>query len=86
VASDALHIGDLITGPGGTAASLGVQAGTIACQIAIEVSRARDRMLELEQEIAQNGELPADERLREYYELDDEAIAEMKSSFAAEAP
>lgn len=85
VASDFLHLGDAVTGPGGTAASLLAQGGLISCQIAIEVSRAYDLLKELEQEIADTGALPSDERLRDYYGLDDEAMAELKSGFAEES-
>lgn len=81
VGADLLHLADVVTGPGGTAASLAVQAGTIACQIGIEVARANEKMEELKQEIARTNNLPTVARLRDYYELDDEAISELRREF-----
>ncbi len=66
VASDALHIGDVVTGVGGTVASVAVQGALIGCQVAIEIDRARDLMHELEAEVESTGELPAESRLRDY--------------------
>lgn len=86
VASDVLHLGDAITGIGGTAASLGAQAGLIACQIAVEMERAEDRMVELQQEINALRALPPENRLREYYELDDEAIAQLRTALESPEP
>ncbi|MFO0979790.1 MAG: DUF4157 domain-containing protein [Planctomycetaceae bacterium] len=86
VASDLLHGADVLTGPGGTAASLAIQAGTITCQVVIELERSKERMQELQQEIERTGKLPPDERLKDYYEMDDEAIKELKESMQAPAP
>lgn len=81
VAADVLHVGDAISGVGGTVLSLAVQAGTTACQVAIEMSRMRDLMNELEAEIQRIDGLPSDQRLRDYYELDGDAIRELRNSF-----
>ena len=80
VLADVLHIGDLVSGVGGTALSLGVQAGTTSGQILIETQRVEEKMQELQAEIAKLGKLPTDQRMREHYELDDESIAELKQT------
>jgi hypothetical protein len=82
VASDFLHIGDAVTGVGGTALSIAAQGGTIAGQIAIEVDRFNDKMKELGEEIARNDNLPDVQRLKDYYDLDDEGIQELQTEFA----
>jgi hypothetical protein len=79
--SDFLHIGDAVTGVGGTALSLGIQAGTIAGQIGIEVDRFNDKMIELGEEIAKNDRLPDIQRLKDYYDLDDDTIQELKAEY-----
>jgi hypothetical protein len=77
VASDLLHLGDLVSGVGGTAVSLGVQGGTIAGQIQIEMERAEEKMQELMKEIEDGRNIPL-ARLREHYDLDDDAIKELQ--------
>ncbi len=79
VASDVLHLGDAVGVVKGTVKSITNQVGTTACQVAIEVSRAEGRMRELYQEIARTGMLPSDSRLRKYYDMDDEAIRELRA-------
>lgn len=82
VASDFLHLGDAVSGVGGTAISLGVQAATISGQIAITIERFKEKMNELGEEIARLDSLPSDTRLRDYYELDEEDIEELKNEYA----
>jgi hypothetical protein len=82
VASDFLHIGDAVSGVGGTALSLGVQGGLIAGQLAVEMDRMKDKMDELQKEIRDRGGLPEERRLRDEFGLDDEAIAELKKGLA----
>jgi hypothetical protein len=79
--SDVAHVGDAVSGVGGTALSLGLQAGAVAGQIAIELDRVQDRMDELGEEVKRLGALPDDGRLRSYYQLEDEDIAELKKQF-----
>jgi hypothetical protein len=62
-------------------ASLGIQAGTIAGQVAIEVERLKEKMQQLNDEIAKNGALPPDGRLREEFDLDDDDIKKLKEEF-----
>jgi hypothetical protein len=81
VASDFLHLGDAVSGVGGTVVSLGAQAATVAGQVAIEIDRAKERFEELGGEIEKLGRLPDDARLRDYYDMDDEAIEQMKKDF-----
>lgn len=78
VGSDFLHLADVVTGPGGTAVSLTVQGGTIACQVAIQVLREQQKFEALIAEIERSGQLPSEERLKGYYDLDDETIAELR--------
>src|SRR5690242_18126411 len=66
---------------GGTALSIGVQGGIMAGQIKIEMERQEEKMKELGEEIQRTGELPPDARLRDYYDLDDDAIADLKREF-----
>ena len=82
VGSDFLHLGDAVSGVGGTALSLGVQGGLIAGQLALEMDRAKDKTEKLQQEIHDKGTLPDDKRLREEFGLDDEGIADLKNSIA----
>ena len=82
VAADFLHIGDAVSGVGGTALSLGVQGGLIAGQLGIEMDRVREKMDELQKEIRDKGALPDDRRLRDHFGLDEEAIAELKKAVA----
>jgi len=82
VASDFLHLGDAVSGVGGTALSLGVQGGLIAGQLAIEMDRMKDKMDALQKEIHDKGKLPDDRRLHDEFGLDDEAIADLKKSIA----
>jgi hypothetical protein len=82
VASDFLHLGDAVSGVGGTALSLGVQGGLIAGQLALEMDRMKDKMDELQKEIRDQGGLPDDRRLRDEFGLDDEAIADLKKATA----
>ena len=84
IAADVLHGGNVVTGVGGTLASLGAQGGLVACQVAIEVSRVQERLEGLSREIARTGRLPGEARLRDHYELDDQAIQELQESFAEE--
>jgi hypothetical protein len=80
--SDVVHVGDAVSGVGGTALSLALQAGTVAGQIAIELDRFQDKMDELGEEIHRLGALPDDGRLRSYYQLEDEDIAELKKQYS----
>jgi hypothetical protein len=80
-AADLLHLGDAVSGIGGTALSVGVQAAAIAGQIKIEIDRYTEKMNELGEEIARNDQLPPESRLKDYYDLDDEMIAELRSEF-----
>jgi hypothetical protein len=82
VGSDFLHLGDAVSGVGGTALSLGVQAGTIAGQIKIELDRMEEKLQELGEEISRLGALPPDSKLHDYYDLDDDAISDLKKEFA----
>jgi hypothetical protein len=84
VGADFVHLGDAISGVGGTVASLGIQAGTIAGQVAIEVERLKEKMQQLNEEIAKNGTLPPDGRLREEFDLDDDDIKKLKDEFNKE--
>jgi hypothetical protein len=77
------HIGDAVSGVGGTALSIGAQAATIAGQIKIEMDRAEEKLEDLRKEIAEKDTLPDDGRLRSEFDLDDEAIADLKAEFAA---
>lgn len=83
VAADFLHAGDVVSGVGGTALSIGAQAATVAGQIKIEMDRAEEKLEQLRKEIADKDALPDDGRLRSEFDLDDEAIAELKAEFAA---
>jgi hypothetical protein len=80
VAADFLHIGDAVSGVGGTALSLGAQGALVAGQIGIEIDRLKDKMEELQREMERLDGLPDEGRLRDYYEMDDEAIAELKQA------
>lgn len=80
-AADLLHIGDAVSGVGGTALSIGVQGAAIAGQISIEVERFKEKMNELGEEIARDDQLPPESRLRGYYDLDDDMIADIRSEF-----
>lgn len=84
VASDFLHIGDAVSGVGGTALSLGLQGGLIAGQLKLEMDRMQEKMDQLQQEIRDKGALPDDRRLRDEFSLDDDAIADMKQGIAAQ--
>src|SRR5262249_11839713 len=78
LAAELLHVGDAVSGVGGTALSLGVQGGLMAGQIGIEMDRLKDKMEELQREMERLDGLPDEGRLRDYYEMDDDAIAELK--------
>ena len=80
VSSDLLHLGDAVSGVGGTALSLGIQGGLVAGQLALEMDRAKEKMEALEQEIHDKGTVPDDRRLRDEFGLDDEAIADLKKN------
>ncbi len=80
VIADVVHLGDLVSGVGGTVLSLGIQAGTSAGQILIETERVEEKMQELQEEIAKTGQIPSDGRLHDYYDLDDDAINEIKAT------
>jgi len=82
VASDFLHIGDAVSGVGGTALSLGAQGALIAGQLAIEMDRMKEKMQALQDEIERTGKLPDERRLREEFDLDDEAIADLRKEMA----
>jgi hypothetical protein len=82
MASDFVHVGDVVSGVGGTALSLGIQGGLIVGQVAIEIDRFQDKMKELQDEIQDKGDLPSPERLKGYYGLDDEDIADMQKQYA----
>ncbi len=91
VAADFLHLGDAVSGVGGTALSIGVQGGIMAGQIELEMERQEEKMQEMGEEIQRNNQLPPDDRLRDYYGLDDDSIADLKREFqmqedAAEPP
>lgn len=85
MAMDVIHVGDAVSGVGGTALSLGLQAGTIAGQVAIEIDRFNDRMKEMGEEIQKLGNLPDEGRLRDYYKLEEDDIRELKKQFAEES-
>jgi hypothetical protein len=82
VGSDFLHLGDAVSGVGGTALSVGAQVGIMAGQIKIEVDRKEEKLKELAQEVEQLGELPSDDRLRSEYDLDNDEIADYRREFA----
>jgi hypothetical protein len=63
---------------------LGIQTGTIAGQVAIEVERLKEKMQQLNDEIAKNGALPPDGRLREEFDLGDDHIKKLKEEFKKE--
>ncbi len=81
VASDFLHLGDAVSGVGGTALSIGAQGAIMVGQLAVEMERAQDKMDELQKEVADKGALPPDQRLRDYYDMDEEAINDLKNDF-----
>jgi hypothetical protein len=81
VASDFLHLGDAISGVGGTALSLGAQGALMAGQIKVELDRAQEKLEALSREIESSGKLPSGDRLKTEYELDDDAIAELKREY-----
>lgn len=78
VASDFLHAGDAVSGVGGTIASLSLQAGTITCQVVLEIQKAKEKLDLLEQRILRGEGLPPDDVLRNQFELDQESIQELK--------
>ena len=80
MASDFLHLGDAVSGVGGTALSLAAQGGTIAGQVAIEMSRVQEQMDRVLAEVDRTGHLPPDGRLRDEFELDDDTIRELKAA------
>jgi hypothetical protein len=84
VAADIFHLGDLVSGVGGTVLSLGIQAGTSAGQILIETERIEEKMRELQEEIAKTGKIPSDGRLHDYYDLDDDAIKEIRATVGSQ--
>ncbi|WP_426960161.1 hypothetical protein [Muricoccus radiodurans] len=86
VASDFLHLGDAVSGVGGTALSLGVQGGLMVGQIAVEMDRLEEKMEELKKEVEQLDGLPDEKKLRDYYEMDDEAIADLRKSLENPPP
>lgn len=83
VAADFLNLGDAISGVGGTVAAVAAHGALMAGQIGIEMERAQEKMDELQKEVAdKGGVLPPDQRLRDYYDLDDEGIQNLKNDFA----
>jgi hypothetical protein len=82
VAADFLNLGDAVSGVGGTVLAIGAHGALIAGQIGIEMERAQEKMDELQREIADKGALPPDQRLRDYYDLDDDGIRDLKNDFA----
>ncbi len=81
IALDAAHAGDLVSGVGGTALSVGGQVATISCAIGVEISRAKDKYRELGKEIAKTGRLPSNARLKSYFGLDEKTIIAIKAAF-----
>ncbi len=79
VAAQFLNIGDLVSGVGGTVLDVAAQGALAAGQLKLAMERAREKMRELEQEIERSG-VPGDDRLRDYYGLDDEAVQDLKQS------
>ena len=82
VASDFLHLGDAVSGVGGTAVSLAAQGGVIAGQVKIEMDRVQESMDRVLAEVDRSGRLPPDARLKDEYGLDDDTIAELKGAMA----
>lgn len=82
VAADFLNLGDAVSGVGGTALAIAAHGAIMAGQIGVEMERAQGKMDELQKEIADKGQLPPDQRLRDYYDLDDDAIRDLKNDFA----
>ncbi|HZQ55950.1 MAG TPA: hypothetical protein VFB14_27395 [Bryobacteraceae bacterium] len=82
VAADFLNLGDAVSGVGGTALAIAAHGAIMAGQIGVEMERAQEKMDELQKEIADKGQLPPDQRLRDYYDLDDDAIRDLKNDFA----
>ena len=82
VGADFLHLGDAVSGVGGTALSIGAQVGIMAGQVKIEMDRKEEKLKELAKEVEDLGGLPPDDRLRNEYDLDDEEIADFKREFA----
>jgi hypothetical protein len=82
VGSDLLHVGDAVSGVGGTALSLGLQGALVAGQLGIEMERMKEKMEELQKEIRDKGQVPDDRRLRDEFGLDEEAIADLKKAIA----
>lgn len=84
VGSDFVHIGNIVSGVGGTALSLGLQGGLIAGQLKLEMDRLQEKFDRLLQEIRDSGAIPDDRRLHEEFEMDDEAIQELKQGIASQ--
>ncbi|TCI00774.1 hypothetical protein EJV46_00920 [Roseococcus sp. SYP-B2431] len=82
VGSDLVHVGNAVSGVGGTALSLGLQGALVAGQLGIEMDRMKDKMEELQKEIRDKGRIPDDRHLRDEFGLDEEAIADLKKSIA----
>jgi hypothetical protein len=82
VAADFLNLGDAVSGVGGTALAIAAHGALMAGQIGVEMERAQEKMDELQKEIADKGALPPDDRLRDYYDLDDDGIRDLKNDFA----
>ncbi len=80
VASDLLHLGDAVSGVGGTALSVAVQGGTIAGQVKVEMDRVQEQMDRVLAEVDRTGALPPDSRLKSEFELDDDTITELKQA------
>jgi hypothetical protein len=82
VAADFLNLGDAVSGVGGTALAVAAHGALMAGQIGVEMQRAQEKMDELQKEIADKRALPPDQRLRDYYDLDDDGIRDLKNDFA----
>ncbi len=82
VAADALHLGDAVSGVGGTALSLTVQAWTTAMQAGFEMARVQERSKELREYIHKNGKLPPRKELMGYYGLNDEDVLLMEEAMS----
>jgi hypothetical protein len=81
VAADFLNLGDAVSGVGGTVLAIAAHGALMAGQIGVQMERAQERMDELQKEISEKGALPPDQRLRDYYDLDDDAIRDLKNDF-----
>ena len=86
VAADTLHLGDAVSGVGGTALSLTVQGWTTAMQTGFEAARINERSKELREYIHKNGKLPPNRELIDYYGMNDEDILYMDQALSGYLP